>query len=250
MNCVKFFLGALLALTPHVFAEETSELKTPEEKQVIEKDISVISESMGHLICKNLGTLGVDFDMEKIVKGIENSIKGVASPLSETTCIQSVTHIQEEAHKKLSTENLAKAESFLKKNAKTEGIVSLEPGKVQYKIVEQGKGTEVEKHFSPMISYVGKFLDGKVFGESEGSEVISLNETIPGFSQAIVGMREGEKRLIYVHPERGYGANAGYLPPNSLLCFEVTVKQANAEKKDDQTLSTAPQEGAQEVFTK
>jgi peptidylprolyl isomerase len=188
--------------------------------------------------------------MKKVVEGIQNSINGKDSPLSETVCIQSVTQIQEEAHKVLANENLAKAESFLKKNAKDTSIISLEPGKVQYKVVEEGKGTEVEKHFSPLITYVGKFIDGKVFGESTGDEVISLSETIPGFSQAIVGMREGEKRLIYVHPERGYGSNAGYLPPNSLLCFEVTVKQANAEKKDDQTLSTAPKEEQQEVFTK
>ena len=50
---------------------------------------------------------------------------------------------------------------------------------------------------------------------------ITLNDTIIGFKKGLVGMKKGEKRMIYVHPELGYGSS-GYMPrPNTLLSFEI-----------------------------
>ena len=91
----------------------------------------------------------------------------------------------------------------------------------------------MQPHFSPVIKYTGTFLDGSVFGASTEEEMITLDETIPGFSKGIVGMREGEKRTLYIHPELGYGSS-GYLPPNSLLTFEIEVIKANANIENEE----------------
>ena len=48
---------------------------------------------------------------------------------------------------------------------------------------------------------------------------------IPGFREGVIGMREGETRRIYVHPEMAYGVT-GEVPPNSLLIFDVEVTDA------------------------
>jgi peptidylprolyl isomerase len=140
--------------------------------------------------------------------------------------------IQEQAFQKTSEENLVKAETFLTTNSKQDGIVALEEGKLQYKRIHEGSGAIVEEHFTPMIRYVGRFLDGKVFGESQEEELISLDETIPGFQKAIVGMKEGEKREIFIHPDLAYGVN-GYMPPNSLLKFEIEIVKANVSKAEE-----------------
>ncbi|CRH46510.1 peptidyl-prolyl cis-trans isomerase [Chlamydia trachomatis] len=39
-------------------------------------------------------------------------------------------------------------------------------------------------------------------------------------------MKEGEVRVLYIHPDLAYGT-AGQLPPNSLLIFEVKLIEAN-----------------------
>ncbi len=189
-------------------------------------DITKVSEAFGHMLGKNIQSLGIDFATDHVVKGLQDALAGKVSPMSETECIQALTEAQERSFKKLAVENLQKATEFLSKNGKEKGVVSLEEGKLQYKVDKKGKGAEVVEHNSPLIRYTGKFIDGKVFGASKEDELISLDETIPGFSKGLVGMKEGEKRILYIHPDLGYGAS-GHLPPNSLLTFEIELVKAN-----------------------
>jgi len=62
-------------------------------------------------------------------------------------------------------------------------------------------------------------------------------------------MKEGEKRVVYVHPELAYGTS-GFLPPNSLLTFEVGLIQANGSSLDEddvQATGTDPKKVPSEV---
>lgn len=216
--------------------EETQVAENP--KKELEVDINKVSEAFGHLIGKNLETLGFEFDMQQVIKGMQDSLAGKTPPMNETECVQAISIVQEEAFQKLATKNLKLATQFLAKNEKEAGIIELEKGKLQYRIEKEGTGAVVEKHHSPMIHYTGKFLDGKVFGASQEDELISLDETIPGFSKGIVGMKEGEHRTIFIHPDLGYGMT-GYLPPNSLLIFDIEVLQANAPASQEKSLTSA-----------
>ncbi len=218
----------------------STSLWSEEKKEEI--DIAKVSEAFGHLIGKNIDTLGVDFDIKYVIKGLQDSIKGDSSPMSEGDCVQAISSAQESSFKKQASENLSKAEAFLKENSRRSGVVSTEEGKVQYKVERTGKGALVEPHFSPKIRYVGKYLDGTIFGSSTEAEMISLDETIQGFTKGLVGMREGEKRTLYIHPDCGYGT-AGYLPPNSLLTFEIEVVEANCKVEEQaEPLTLSPDE--------
>ncbi len=194
-------------------------------------EIARLSEAFGHVIGKNLENIGVKFDMAQVIKGLQDAIAGKESPMSEMECIQAIASVQEKIFKDQCAENLKRAEVFLADNAKVEGVIALEDGKVQYRIVEKGNGAEIESHFSPQIRYTGKYLDGSVFGASKEEETISLDEIIPGLKAGLIGMREGEKRTVYIHPDLAYGTN-GYLPPNSLLTFDVEIVKANAPIKE------------------
>lgn len=194
-------------------------------------EIARLSEAFGHVIGKNLENIGVKFDMAQVVKGLQDAMSGKESPMSEMECIQAIASVQEKIFKEQCAENLKRAETFLSDNAKFEGIVALEEGKVQYRILEKGAGAEIESHFSPQIRYTGKHLDGSVFGSSKEEETISLDEIIPGLKAGLLGMREGEKRTVYIHPDLAYGTN-GYLPPNSLLTFDIEIVKANAPIKE------------------
>jgi hypothetical protein len=65
-------------------------------------DITQISEAMGHIIGKNLDQLGLDFDLDAIVKGLKEESEGKTSPLNDEECVQAIATLQEE---KISTTN-------------------------------------------------------------------------------------------------------------------------------------------------
>ncbi len=256
--CTLFALSALsadeaIATAPAEKAPAPAQEASPEAvAQIQAADITKISEAFGHVIGKNLETIGVKFDVAKVVKGLEDAMAGKEAPMSEMECIQAIAAAQEAVFKQQCSENLKRAELFLADNAKTSGVIAIEEGKVQYKITEQGKGASIESHFSPLIKYCGKYLDGSVFGSSKEEEMISLDEVIPGLKAGLVGMKEGEKRTVYIHPDLAYGT-AGYLPPNSLLTFEVEIVKANApivkETVDAETPSTPAQQEIAEIKT-
>jgi len=223
------------SLSAHTHGTEMA-VEQSEELKEENLDLGKISESFGFLIGKNLDSLGFEFDMERVVKGIQGCAAGKEPPMSETECVQAISMVQERAFQKLAKENLELANHFMEKNKVEANIVQLEEGKLQYRVEREGNGETVQPHFSPLIRYTGKFVDGKVFGSSKEDELISLDDTIQGFSKGIVGMKEGEKRTLFIHPTLGYGTQ-GYLPPNMLLTFEIEVVKANAPKKDEEALS-------------
>lgn len=222
-------------LTSLTYAEDLAEKKnevTLSDKKTQEADILKLSEAFGHLLGKNLGEMGVALDVESIIKGLRDSSSGVSAPMNENECIEAITSHQKKAFEETSVKNLKEAEDFLTKNSKTKGFVSLENGKVLYKTLKSGKGLAVKSSNAPLVRYVGKYLNGSVFGSSKEDELLSLEDIIPGLRAAIVGMREGEKRVIHIHPDLAYGTR-GYLSPNSLLTFEIEVVKANVESEKE-----------------
>ncbi len=195
-------------------------------------DMKRLSEAFGHFIGRNLQTPGLKFDIDGIIKGIRDGAAGHPAPLSDKEYEEMMAAVQERAFKEMSSSNLKAANEFMSKNASASGVVEVVPNKLQFLIIKQGTGPAVETHSSPKINYTGKYQDGTVFGSSEevgGPITIPLDQTIPGFSKGIVGMKEGEKRRLFVHPDLGYGTS-GQLPPNELLIFDIELVKAQSDE--------------------
>lgn len=212
---------------------------------VSKEEISKISEALGNFLGHQLTVSGVEMDVDALIKGIRDGAAGKPSPLDEKEYHEGMLKIQQKAFDRQSTKNLKEANDFLEKNASAPNIVVIEPGKLQYQILQPGTGAEVGADSNPQINYSGKYIDGTVFGSSEeagGPISIPLDQTIPGFSKGIKGMKEGEKRRLFIHPDLGYGT-MGHLPPNSLLIFDIEVVKADspktsmADEEDDDDLA-------------
>ena len=207
----------------------------PQEKHdagISKEEISKVSEALGNFVGRQLNAPGVELDVERVIKGIRDGVAGKPSPMDEKEYHEGMLKIQQKAFDQQSEHNLKAANEFLNKNASAPRIVVIEPGKLQYLLLEPGKGPEVGEHNNPMINYTGKYIDGTVFGSSEeagGPINIPLDQTIPGFSKGLKGMKEGEKRRLFIHPDMGYGT-MGHLPPNSLLIFDIEVVKADTPK--------------------
>ncbi len=237
-----FFFLCCLSLG-YLTAEEAAQETSPPAP-----DVAKISEAFGHLLGKNLDSMGMKLDIAKVIQGLQDAAAHKEAPMTEVECIEAITAVQEAAFKETAQQNLKQAEEFLVKNQTSSEIHSLENGKLQYRITQEGKGACVSENSTPLIRYVGKFIDGSTFDSSKEEEMINLDEALSGFSKGLLGMKEGEKRVLYIHPDLGYGTRVQ--PPNSLLTFEVEVVQANAphpEALDSLTPITPKSNGNPEI---
>jgi peptidylprolyl isomerase len=215
----KLILITLLFLPVYGTANEPSE----------EIDYGRLSETLGHLIVRQLTQAGFPFNLDKVIQGILDEREGKPAPMSEEEYEQAVCTLQEQHFLQTAEQNLADADAFLKENAIKEGIQSLDP-KLQFSVAQEGQGEAVGPESIPLIHYKGKLMDGTIFASSEtiGEPIaLPIKQSIPGFAKGLVGMKEGEKRVLYIHPDLAYGLS-GQLPPNSLLIFEVEIVKANA----------------------
>ncbi len=215
-----FFIFAFLLTACSLHGREESEEINPDK----------LSETLGHLLVRHLAQPGFEFNLDKVIQGIQEERAGKPSPMNEEEYEQALYSIQERVFLRTAENNLSLANSFLEKNAQGEGI-QLMDDKVQFKVDQVGLGKEVSADSVPLIHYKGSLLDGTVFATSNEPLALPIKQTIPGFAKGLVGMKEGEKRTIYIHPELAYGVS-GHLPPNSLLIFEVEVIKADSPEED------------------
>ena len=114
-------------------------------------------------------------------------------------------------------------EEFLAQNGQKEGIVSLKDGLVQWEVLEEGEGKIVTEEDIPLIWYSLSLLDGRHV--QEGEFRCAFDKVVSGFKMGVVGMKEGEKRRLWIHPQLAYGMESGTPLSQVLLIFDVEVKQ-------------------------
>lgn len=184
-------------------------------------DHEKISEALGHMIGKNLQLLKVPLNMEAIAKGLQDEAAGLSSSMNEEDCLIQLRKIQEDTY-------LLNAEKFLETNGKKKEVISLQGGKLQFEILKKGEGQPVQSYNSPIVKLIkeGDF-PASYTTEPAIEELIALDETIPGLKYGITGMKEGEIRRIYIHPDLGPTIQP-FDPPKSLLIFQVEVLRADA----------------------
>jgi len=116
---------------------------------------------------------------------------------------------------------------FLKELSTQEGINSLPCG-IYYKVLETGEG-KVSPTVRSIVSvhYRGTLTDGKEFDNSykrNCPEAFRLCNVIDGWQIALQQMHVGDKWIIYIPSEMGYGSKAsGPIPAYSTLIFEVEL---------------------------
>jgi peptidylprolyl isomerase len=119
--------------------------------------------------------------------------------------------------------------------AKT-GVKVVAPAKLKIEQIAAGKGTPSVKGDLITVDYTGKLTSGKVFdssipikpdpGHPPIAFTVGAGQVIPGWDQALIGVKVGQKFKVTIPPSLAYGDKAvggGLIPSNSTLIFEVHV---------------------------
>ncbi len=133
--------------------------------------------------------------------------------------------------RKTVAENVQEGQAFLASNAQEEGVVTTNSG-LQYKVLEAGSGEQHPKASDRVkVHYHGTLLNGTVFDSSvdRGQPIdFGLNQVIPGWTEGVQLMVEGEKTRFYIPSQLAYGnRSVGRIPAGSVLIFDVELIKIN-----------------------
>lgn len=121
------------------------------------------------------------------------------------------------------------------------------PATLQSKVVKQGDGPAVAKGDLLVADYLGEVWKGRVFDNSYDRHApaafpIGVGAVIPGWDDALVGVKAGSRVLLTIPPDKGYGANGNEkagIKGTDTLVFVVDVKSSYGKDATADASATA-----------
>lgn len=216
---------AMALLAPQANAAERRELKSQKEK---------VSYSIGTDAGRNFKRLGIDLDVDLLVKGLKDALAGEKPLLSEDEFRDAMNAYREDlkekqlqAIKAAAEENKKEGDALLADNKSKQGVVAL-PSGLQYKILKAGDGKKPTEKDTVVCNYRGTLIDGTEFDSSykrNEPATFPVKGVIKGWTEALQLMPVGSKWQLFIPPQLAYGPRGvgGVIGPNATLIFEVEL---------------------------
>jgi FKBP-type peptidyl-prolyl cis-trans isomerase FklB len=207
-------------------ADEKLELKDAKQKS---------SYAIGMDIGSNFKRQEIDIDAKALAAGLADALSGKPQ-MTEAESKQVLNDFRtsmmakmQEKDKAAGEKNVKAGEDFLAANAKKEGVKTTASG-LQYKVLKSGdgKGKTPKATDTVKVHYHGTLIDGTVFDSSvergEPAE-FPVNGVIPGWTEVLQLMKEGDKWQVYIPSKLAYGERGagGKIGPNATLIFDVEL---------------------------
>lgn len=238
-------LAGLLWSSIEVEAQSKSELETKikslqnelaQLKKAREADlansVNRASYGLGVLVANNIISQGADsINTEAFTLGLLDVFDNKPLKMDQQQCnteVQQYMTVMSEKKMKRVKEQSAK---FLEANKIKPGITVL-PSGLQYQVLSSGNGKSPGPTDRVTVHYTGKLIDGSVFDSSvqRGQPAtFGLNQVIAGWTEILQLMKEGDKWIVYIPYDLGYGerGNGPRIPPYAALIFELELFKVN-----------------------
>ena len=189
---------------------------------------------IGTNIASNLKSQGADVNLESLVAGLTDVLKGTGSKIAPAEAQEIMTKFQDEMKAKTDAKagesgkkNITEGKAFLEKNSKVEGVKTTASG-LQYSVMKEGTGEKPKSTETVKVHYHGTLLDGTVFDSSvQRTEpaTFPLDGVIKGWTEGLQLMPVGSKYKFVLPSELAYGERGagGDIGPNAVLTFEVEL---------------------------
>ena len=196
-----------------------------------------MSYAFGMAVALDLKDTGFEFNYDSFIRGFREVMENEKTRYTADEAMLIIDAAFDTARTELGEKNRKEGEAFLEGNGKRPGVVTT-PSGLQYELVSAGSGGMPGIADTVLVHYWGATIDGNVFDSTynDGYPMeIPLDMVIPGWSEGLRMMREGEKSLLYIPSNLAYGENgAGQtIGPNSVIIFEVELFEIIRPESDD-----------------
>ena len=140
---------------------------------------------------------------------------------------------QEIENKEKYGKNIDEGKKAIEDFAKQNDVITTESG-IAYRYATKGTGKSPVDGDKVKVTYRGTLVNGTEFDKSEEPVESGVNQVIPGWTELLKLMKEGDQVIAYIPYDLAYGANGSgsSIEPFSTLIFDVTLLEViPAEKK-------------------
>jgi FKBP-type peptidyl-prolyl cis-trans isomerase len=210
---------------------EVAELKKPIEVN-LNDSTKQVSYCFGVVIGSNMKNTGLDsLDMEAFYIAMKDVFSDQPLKVDAREAEATMQQYMQQTMIKKSAVLKEQSQKFLDVNKTREGIRTTSSG-LQYAVVSEGNGKTPTTTDRVTVHYTGKLIDGTPFDSSiqRGQPAtFRVNQVIPGWTEALQLMQEGDKWILYIPYTLGYGERGSppQIPPYSTLIFEVELIKVN-----------------------
>lgn len=219
------FLSVILLGCQQNNGKEAIKLDTDEDK---------VSYSIGVNVGQSFEQQKLELIPEITARGLEDKMKGNELLLTDEEMETTLRKFSEEKMAQQQGEmaevgerNKKEGEEFLAANKIKDGIVTTASG-LQYKIIKAGTGRTPKRTDTVETHYRGTLINGDEFDSSyrRGQPaVFPVSGVIPGWTEALLLMKEGAKWQLFIPSDLAYGPRGagGDIGPNATLIFDIEL---------------------------
>lgn len=167
-------------------------------------------------------------NVENFIKGVRDAAKGDVLAKGRVNQIERFIRASaEDIWKHKCSSNLEAGERFLREIQQRDEVQELRKNRLYVEVVSKGEG---ESPKSPIYTLSVEGLNNKIWEKIYSTAeptTLDPETVIEGVELGIRGMKSGERRKIYIHPELAYGeyGTITNVPPQCTLMIEVECKE-------------------------
>ncbi len=204
--------------------------QAPKLETLKQKASYAIGLNFGRAIARD----NVPVDTALIAAGIADALSGAKPKLTDEEVQATMQELQKQMQaraeaelKEAGAKGIKEGEAFLAANKVKPGVKTLASG-LQYKVIKSGTGATPKATDTVKTHYKGTLVDGTEFDSSykRGEPAtFPVNRVIPGWTEALQLMKEGDKWQLFIPSELAYGANGRppTIGPSQTLLFDIEL---------------------------